>query len=662
MPVVFFHFAFRGFGGGFVGVDIFFVISGYLITSIIFGALESGSFSFAWFYERRIRRIIPAFLVMLAVVSIACIVFFPPKELAQFGLSTAAAAAFCSNFFFAFQTDYFAGSETMIPLLHTWSLGVEEQFYIVWPLILFVCYRVGSRLAVKLLVVALAVASLTYSEWGSKNAAHLFYLPQSRAWELMAGAMLALGMVPRIESRWLRNCLALLGLGMIAFAVTRFSSSTPFPGLWATIPCLGAVLLIHTGQQRDTAVYGLLSLRPFVFFGLISYSLYLWHWPIFAFGENYTGRPLTTGEALVLIALSIAIATASWRYVEQPFRRDRGAMVSPRACFVGGLGSLALAACVGLVVYLGGGLPWRLGPETLQFYLASHDHNALRSQCLDGAGHAPSPESRCTSPEPKAGDSSDVVVWGDSHGDALFPAIAAIGQTHGLTTRQVTKKACPPLLGAERVESGRSSNLFGTSVCERYNAAMIEELQKGPRPSLVILVARWSIYTETTTDVDGGRRVYLIDAEHKSLDIETSREVFARALGRTVDAITALEIPVLLIGQPPEFFQDPNICVVERNLSHRDVSECLRLSRQVADRRLRASKKILLKVASGRSATTYVSLDSILCDDQFCWAKKDGQPLYEDKNHIDLSGARVVAKALADTPRLEVPLGTRHES
>ena len=249
LSVVFFHFDFGTFGGGFVGVDIFFVISGYLITSIIVGELESGSFSFARFYERRIRRIVPALIVMLAATSIAAIALFPPKELAQFGLSAAAAAVFCSNIFFAFQTNYFAGPDTMMPLLHTWSLGVEEQFYIVWPLLLFTCYRIGSRLAVSALVVGLAVASLAYSEWGttSKYAAQLFYLLQSRAWELMFGAILALGLVPRIDNRWLRDGLALFGVGLIAFAVTQFSSVTPFPGLWATIPCLGAVLIIFTG-------------------------------------------------------------------------------------------------------------------------------------------------------------------------------------------------------------------------------------------------------------------------------------------------------------------------------------------------------------------------------------------------------------------------------
>jgi len=302
-----------GFGGGFVGVDIFFVISGYLITSILVDALESGRFSFAWFYERRIRRIIPAFIVMLVVVSPACIALFPQKELAQFGRSAAAAAAFCANIYFAFQTDYFAGSGNLIPLLHTWSLGAEEQFYIIWPPLLFAGYRTGSRLAVGALAVILLAASFAYADWGAtgKNATELLYLPQSRAWELMIGAVLAPGLVPNIASRWLREGLALFGVGMIAYAVTQFSSSTPFPGRWALIPCLGAMLVIHTGQHRDTFVYRLLSLWPFVFIGLISYSLYLWHWPIVAFAENYTGRPLNLGEAVILIAASIAIAAVS---------------------------------------------------------------------------------------------------------------------------------------------------------------------------------------------------------------------------------------------------------------------------------------------------------------------------------------------------------------
>ena len=654
LPVVLFHFAFPGFTGGFVGVDIFFVISGYLITSLIVGDLYAGRFSFARFYERRIRRIIPALLVMLAAASIFAVALFPPKELAEFGLSAAAAAAFCSNFFFAFHTDYFSGTETLMPLLHTWSLGVEEQFYIVWPLMLFACYRLGSRLAVSALVVVLALTSLAYAEWGTttKYAAQFFYLPQSRAWELMFGAILALGLVPRIGIRWLRETLGLAGIVMIAYAVTQFSPITPFPGLWATIPCLGAILIIHTGQQRDTAVYRLLSLEPLVFVGLISYSLYLWHWPVFAFGENYVGRPFTLAESLSLIAVSMAISAASWRYVEQPFRySERRALGSQRAAFLGGLGALGLAACVGGAIYLGDGLQGRLSPETLRFYLASRDHNALRTDCLDGAGRSPPTASRCTRPALKPGGAYDIVVWGDSHGDALFPGLAMVGENRGLSTRQVTRRACPPVLGIERVDVGGRPRHSRVSACTNFNTALLQELQTDPKPKLVVLVARWSMYTET--ELAKGHRVFLVDKDHSALDIETSRDVLARGLGRTVDAITALGIPVLLIGQPPEFFQNPNVCFVERALSQRDVNNCYRQPREVADQRLRASKEILQKIASERPATTYVGLDSILCDERVCSAKSGDQPLYEDESHLDLSGARFVGRALEATPRLQ---------
>ena len=244
-------------------------------------------------------------------------------------------------------------------------------------------------------------------------------------------------------------------------------------------------------------------------------------------------------------------------------------------------------------------------------------------------------------------------MWGDSHGDALFPAFAAIGERHGLAARQATKRGCPPLLGAEKVDEGRRAKRFGTSSCEKYNNGMLQELTKGQRPSLVILVARWSMYTETTTDVAGGRRIFMVDDENQNYDVETSRKVVSRALGRTIDAVTALGIPVLLVGQSPEFFQDPNICFVERAMLRRDARDCLAQPRAIADQRLRASEEILSKAASGRSGATYVSLAAILCDKEICRATDNDQPLYEDKNHLDLAGAFFVGRALSETPDLE---------
>ena len=340
--------------------------------------------------------------------------------------------------------------------------------------------------------------------------------------------------------------------------------------------------------------------------------------------------------------------------MEQPFRYSgQRAIVSRRTAFLGGFGALALAASVGFAVYLGDGLQWRLSPVTLRFYLASREHNALRSDCLHGSGQRSTAASLCTSSAPETGNRYDIVVWGDSHGDALFPAFAAIGERHGLAARQATKRGCPPLLGAERVDEGRRAKRFGTSSCEKYNDGMLQELTKGQRPSLVILVARWSMYTETTTDVAGGRRIFMVDDENQNYDVETSRKVVSRALGRTIDAVTALGIPVLLVGQSPEFFQDPNICFVERAMLRRDARDCLAQPRAIADQRLRVSEEILSKTANGRSGATYVSLAAILCDKEICRAMDNDQPLYEDKNHLDLAGAFFVGRALSETPDLE---------
>ena len=323
MPVVFFHAGLTGFHGGFVGVDIFFVISGYLITSIIVTSFDGGRNSLAWFYERRIRRILPAFVAMVIATTVAGVILLPPLDLADFGLSALTAAGFSSNIFFSNSVDYFAGPKYMMPLLHTWSLGVEEQFYILWPFLLLACYRIGLRRGGVILLAAFIVAcSLTYAQAAmtTTGSAGVFYLPQARVWELMLGAILAFHLVPKIAPLWLRNALGLLGVGLILFAITQFSSTTPFPGVWALFPCLGAALIIHTGQNGDTIVSKALSFGVFVFIGLISYSLYLWHWPIFAFAQNYWEHPFNSGEAVILIVSSIQTC----KHAEMHNTRDQG--------------------------------------------------------------------------------------------------------------------------------------------------------------------------------------------------------------------------------------------------------------------------------------------------------------------------------------------------
>src|SRR5258708_7906370 len=269
--------------GGFVGVDVFFVISGYLIGSIILSEIDSGKFSLLSFYERRVRRILPALFVALAVCAVLAYKFFLPAELDEFAKSFLAATFSFSNVFFYHQAGYFEGPAAMKPLLHTWSLAVEEQFYIFLPLFLLAVRRYS--LAVRRnIVMAVTICSFIISAWGAfKNPDATFYLAHTRAWELLLGTLLALDFIPHFSGRSWRNFLSAAGLTMILASAVLYEKTTPFPGLAAAVPCFGAALIIAAGRDGSSFVGTALSLRPVVFIGMISYSLYLWHWPLIVF-------------------------------------------------------------------------------------------------------------------------------------------------------------------------------------------------------------------------------------------------------------------------------------------------------------------------------------------------------------------------------------------
>ena len=347
VPVILFHAGFAGFEGGFVGVDVFFVISGYLITGILIGELATGTFSIARFYERRARRILPALFVVMAACLPFAWLWMLPSQMKEFGQSIVATLLFSSNVLFWRQDDYFSASAELQPLLHTWSLSVEEQFYLIFPILLLVLWRFGRRQALISLVI-LAVLSFLVSEWASHRLPTAnFFLAPMRAWELLAGAICA--MVSARRPFGSSSVLSIAGLAMIIGAILVFDGDTPFPGVYALVPVTGAALiLLFAGHDSLTA--RLLSRAPLVGLGLISYSAYLWHQPLFAFARI---RSLTEPEPVLMAALSgfsIVLAYLTWRFVERPFRSGgawgaasrRGVFVSAGAA--GGLfWGLALA-------------------------------------------------------------------------------------------------------------------------------------------------------------------------------------------------------------------------------------------------------------------------------------------------------------------------------
>jgi len=353
--------------GGFVGVDVFFVISGYLIGSIILSEIADSKFSLLSFYERRIRRIFPALFVVLCASYGFAYRYLLPMESKDFAKSLVAATLSVSNIFFLHQSGYFDAPAAMKPLLHTWSLAVEEQFYVFLPLFLVAIRRYSPRRKIWL-VAGVASASFLVSSIGAfQNREAAFYLAHTRAWELLLGTLLAMDLFARISSLW-RNVAALSGLALIFSAGYFFNAATPFPGLFALVPCLGAALIIAAGRSGPTLVGQCLSFSPLVFVGMISYSLYLWHWPMVVFqgasGMLVQGVSTKTAKVAILAA-SFVIATLSWRFVEQPFR-GRRLMISRVTIFRLAAASATVLLALGGSILFTDGLPSRFPAEAVE--------------------------------------------------------------------------------------------------------------------------------------------------------------------------------------------------------------------------------------------------------------------------------------------------------
>lgn len=450
LPVIAFHAGFSGFSGGFVGVDVFFVISGYLITGILTSDLEQGRFSILRFYERRARRILPALFVVLAASIVAAQFLLMPPPFADFAASVFAVALFLSNMLFIAEVDYFGPAAEATPLLHTWSLAVEEQFYILFPLLLWVLWRLAGRRGVWGGVVVLGLLSLAFSEWAWRtHPAETFYFLPSRAWELLAGSLCAVLRRARTARPAIaQQLVALAGLAAILGSVVLLSRDTPFPSLWAMFPVGGSVAIILFATP-GTWVAHWLSRRPVVAVGLISYSAYLWHNPLFSFARiGWPGEP-GLGLLLLLSALSLGLAWLSWRFVELPFRHQRGrapALAKRWQVFVAALAGIAVLVGFGLWGYFSEGRAqlWlrTASPQERQTYALLRTSRTFQRWQDDGGcrfnTRVLDPEVEIRLRECARLHGPGLAILGDSHAidlaDALIEARAApflYGMTQG---------------------------------------------------------------------------------------------------------------------------------------------------------------------------------------------------------------------------------------
>ncbi len=608
LPVLLFHAGVSGLPGGFVGVDVFFVISGFLITGIIAREVDEQRFSIVRFYERRIRRILPALVaVMVAVLAGAAWLYFP-GDFRMVPRSVIAALLSGSNILFWSEAGYFDAAAHSKPMLHTWSLAVEEQFYIVFPLLLILLHRYGARSLLHVLA-AIFVGSLalcivltrTHPEFA-------FYLLPTRAWELMAGALLAVGAVPAVTDRRAREVVAVAGLAAIGWAVVAFTPATAFPGAAALLPVLGAAALIHAAE--GTAVGRLLSLRPVVFVGQISYSLYLWHWPVIVFAEYATDRRLTGGWTVAAIAVSFVLAALSWRTVERPFRNSQWV---PQARLFK-LAGVAAASIV--VVSIAGvaarGWPQRFAPEVLALDAASKGVSPRRDACHRQQDDPPGiPPCRFGADVPPA-----ALLWGDSHGVEMSYALGELARVRGQSLVSETTSDCTPVLGL--VSLG--------DACAARNREVVSYLDAHPGIRTLFIVGFWA-------NPANQRRPGLPQA----LAATIAR---LRTGGRTV---------VLLGGVPMQAWPVP------RHLAHLEQRGVLSEPDGVTLAEHTAMTRYLAPTLAGLRAdgVTVVEPSDLLCRSGRCDVYRGGQVLYFDRHHLSVAGARIVAAGLA--PYLPTP-------
>jgi peptidoglycan/LPS O-acetylase OafA/YrhL len=605
LSVVIFHAGVGLFPGGYVGVDVFFVISGFLITTILLRDQ-----SIAQFYLRRARRILPALFAMLVVVLAGALLLFLPSDLKQVGRSTVATLAFVSNMFFWRQSGYFKPDTEIMPLLHTWSLGVEEQYYIFFPLLVILLRR-WSIMAKAVVFVLLGLGSLAVAalliRMGYADTA--FYLLPSRAWELLAGAILATGVIPPVRNQQGRAVLGLLGLLLLLWPIIMYSAATPFPGIAAIPPVLGSAMLIAAGNGGPHPVGRLLATKPFVWIGLISYSLYLWHWPVLVFARYRLVRELTVGEAVAAIGVAILLGWASWRFVERPFRHR----IPNRAVVrfsIAGAGVLLAGAAALLIAR---GLPERFPPAVVALNEEAGDtwKCPLTQSVRYGDGRA------C----PLTGGSdpaAEIVLWGDSHAQMYAPALAEAAG--GRSALLVNVYGCAPVQQGD--DCGRQ---------QERNFATIA----ASRATTVILAQNWPQYR-----VEIGHK-----AGRETLPEEEYRPAIER-LERTVAGLRAAGKRVVLVTPIPRpDYELPSVVSREIAFYGRPVHP-VEISDAALHRQF-ANVFAAFDRLGHEPGVTIFDLTPVICPNGRCAYLHGDQAAFADYGHFSTNYARTLGPAFA---------------
>lgn len=598
LAVIAYHFGITRFsGGGYVGVDVFFVISGFLITQILIHDIREDRYSLIDFYHRRARRILPALFVVFLFCMIAAWLLRLPSEIAAVGRSMAASLLFSSNVMFWSQSDYFDDAMHSNPLLHTWSLSVEEQFYLLFPLLLMACRRLPMA-ATRRWIIALSAISLGLAVAQTYRApADAFYLVPFRAWELLLGSLVAVGGIPVLRTRLVAELVAATGLAMIGAAVVLYSKSTPFPGLAAVIPTAGAAAVLHAGLRRTTLTHRLLGSLPLRYVGLMSYSLYLWHWPLYTFfSDLYIIRSPQKG---LLLALSFVMGWVSWRWIERPFRTQPFRVTQRRALgwSLGATGSLlVLAWMLGVVAKEAMSVP----PRAEHLIAASQNRpddeqgvgTCFLTPRFNGMQFF---QDHCLAP---VAGKRNVLVMGDSHSAHLMPGLRRVyPNTHFL---QASASGCKPTIETE-----------GERRCTDLMQHVFRDFLSRHAVDRVVLAARW-----TKND--------------------------AHAIVQTAREIARHDVDVVVFGPVPEY--EPSLpLLLARAIAKHSVDPSDYAQRHLSSIPVDADRT--LRTQNWPARVTYVSAVGALCPDRCTVLLAGDEPAQFDYGHLTQAGSVYLVQA-----------------
>ena len=643
VSVILFHIGIPGFLGGYVGVDVFFVISGFLITSLILKELDAGTFCFKDFWVRRIRRILPALFVVMAVSSVVFAFVLTPEHYKNFGQSLVAQSFFSSNFLFWKESGYFDVSADTKPLLHTWSLAIEEQFYLLFPVLLFLLtkYLKGARL---LIITLLVATSFCCSIWMSVHLPKAgFFLLPSRAWELGLGTILAFATTYKshlLSSDLLNNVIGILGIFAIIVAVVLYDNNTPFPSYMALLPCMGAIALIWSGRDGKTFVARLLSLRFVVFVGLLSYSLYLWHWVALVFNRTIQLELPSIYSNIGAVLISAVLAYISYKYIETPFRRNKdkfSARVLVKYTVVG-FGALII---FGSAIHFKGGVEERLDQKILSAYKdARFKPNRVRS-CINRFDISQNPSDFfCTSSEGNSVDfNPDIVIWGDSHSIAYLPVFDLLSEETGRSFAFAAHAGCPPVPNIHRIDLPERHK-----PCPLFNKAVMDYILEH-KPKKVIQVFRYDHYFSERNNYekrDKRNPILTSGVLNATFDPARSFALFEKEFPRMLGTLTREGIKLDVVTQAPNMGVHVPEYLLKASILRQPID--YKISKQDFTERVQKFEEFLK-----RHDVHVIDIKDKFCDEFFCYAFQESKALYKDDDHLSHFGAMNLQQLLEST-------------